>query len=193
MIKTCLCCHSEFETKDKRNKFCSLACYRSFNRGVNHPRYGKKHSKETIEKIKEAVKGKSAKYWLGKTHSEETKRKISENSYSRGKYGENAVRWKGGRRISNDGYVFIYKPEHPRSDQHKYIKEHWLVAEKELGRYLTIEEQVHHINETKTDNRPENLYIFATNQRHVLFHKSKKYKRKLVSNLKELSLKDFNN
>jgi len=147
--------------------------------------YGKKHSPEVIEKIKKGVKGKSARYWLGKHHSEETKKKISKNNYWNGRYKEKSARWKGGRRISNDGYVFIYKPEHPRSDDHKYVKEHWLVIEKALGRYLTKDEVPHHINGVKTDNRLENLYLFASNSEHTFFHKNlcKNGLIKILSNL----------
>ena len=41
------------------------------------PRVGYKHTPETIAKIKEAVKGKASRYWLGKKRSLETKQKIS--------------------------------------------------------------------------------------------------------------------
>ena len=60
---------------------------------------------------------------------------------------------------SSTGYVLIYKPEHPNCDKNGYVKEHRLLMEVYLGRYLKREEQIHHTNEIKTDNRIENLQI----------------------------------
>lgn len=80
------------------------------------------------------------------------------------KEGKNSPSWKGGRRIESGGYVEIYNKEHPRSRQNGYVKEHILVMEKSLGRYLIKGENVHHINGDKTDNRIENLELWNTSQ-----------------------------
>jgi len=50
--------------------------------GENNPFYGKSHSKETIEKIKETLQGQmdgENNPFYGKTHTEETKKLLSEN------------------------------------------------------------------------------------------------------------------
>lgn len=78
--------------------------------------------------------------------------------------GELSPRWKGGVRMRH-GYRTIRAPTHPRA-QGGYVWEHVLVAEKMLGRFLTPGEEVHHINRVKTDNRPENLKVYASHREH---------------------------
>lgn len=62
-------------------------------------------------------------------------------------------------RINNFGYVLVWEPEHPNKSIGGWILEHRLIVEQALGRYLTTEEQVDHINRDKTDNRIENLQV----------------------------------
>ena len=64
---------------------------------------------------------------------------------------------KRNKRISEEGYVLIYVPEHPKSFKGWYY-EHRLVLEQKMGRFLNKWETVHHINGNKQDNRLENLF-----------------------------------
>lgn len=49
-------------------------------------------------------------------------------------------------------------------------REHVLVAEDALGRKMPEGWEVHHINEIKLDNRPQNLVICETRRLHGLMH-----------------------
>ena len=61
-----------------------------------------------------------------------------------------------------DYFVLVYSPRHPRAVQAGYVPEQILVAERQLGRALTIDEDVRHINGDTQDNRPINLEIIST-------------------------------
>jgi len=75
--------------------------------------------------------------------------------------------WKGGTCMTSRGYRMIKKPDHPRADKRGYVREQVLVMEQYLGRHLTKEEVVHHINHIKTDNRIENLQLFSSHAEHI--------------------------
>jgi len=71
--------------------------------------------------------------------------------------------------IKLKGYKLVYSPKHPNAKKN-YMREHRLVVEKKIGRYLNKEEVVHHINEIKDDNRIENLMLFKNDREHMKFH-----------------------
>jgi hypothetical protein len=71
---------------------------------------------------------------------------------------------------TTDGYIMVYAPDHPYCNSNGYVREHRLVVEKRLGRYLRPEETVHHINEIRDDNRDENLELFESRESHSVIH-----------------------
>ena len=84
--------------------------------------------------------------------------------------GENHSSWKGGRLNHHQGYILIWKKDHPYAESKGYVLEHRLVMEEVVGRILGPEEVVHHVNGIRNDNRPENLMLFANHAAHMKFH-----------------------
>lgn len=78
--------------------------------------------------------------------------------------GENNGRWKGGI-MKKQGYVLVRTEGHPNAEKRgKYVEQHILVMEKCLGRYLTKDEVIHHINGIRDDNRIENLQLVTRSE-----------------------------
>lgn len=82
----------------------------------------------------------------------------------------------GGRHKTSKGYILTRKPEHPYSYKNGYIKEHRIILENYLGRYLDRKESPHHINHNKDDNRIENLMLFSSHSAHLRYERKGKYK-----------------
>jgi HNH endonuclease len=84
--------------------------------------------------------------------------------------------WKGGKTVNSQGYVMVKAPWHPRAiaAERYRVREHILVMEQHLGRYLLPGEEVHHINENKQDNRIENLQLTKTGE-HRRMHTKKRH------------------
>ena len=90
------------------------------------------------------------------------------------RYRDKGNHWKGGRCVNSQGYILIYKPDHPFSNTRGYVREHRLVMEENIGRYLEPNEAVHHINGNKSDNRIENLQLM-THSQHNSYESQKKW------------------
>ena len=68
------------------------------------------------------------------------------------------------KRTDKDGYVIMQYPEHPNSRKSGTIYEHTSVMSEHLGRPLKPNENVHHINGVRDDNRIENLELWCKSQ-----------------------------
>ncbi len=163
--KNCLVCKKVFNKKitcSKKNwqltKFCSRNCKNVYQTGKPN---------KSITKFKKGCISRNK----GKKMPEISR--------------EKHPMWKGGRlynRGASKKYIEIYCPDHPSANSLGYVREHRLVMEKHLGRYLEPKEVVHHINEIKDDNRIENLELFANNGVHTAFHLHKKPRLPLLRN-----------
>ena len=98
--------------------------------------------------------------------------------------------WKGGKTITTKGYIMIKNYKHPRGDKQNYIAEHILIMEKKLGRYLTPEERVHHINGIKNDNKIENLYTYNNTSKHNKGEKSFSLLKKILLEKRIIEFRD---
>lgn len=86
--------------------------------------------------------------------------------------GADHANWGGGTYRHAEGYIYEYAPAHPAASSAKgYVLQHRLVMEQSLGRFLRSDELVHHRNEVKDDNRPENLELLDWSS-HMKHHKA---------------------
>lgn len=72
--------------------------------------------------------------------------------------GKDNPNWQGGVFVDAKGYRCL------SNHKGKQVREHRVIMEEFLGRKLFVDENVHHKNGNKADNRIENLELWATNQ-----------------------------
>jgi len=132
---------------------------------------GKKHTEEEKQKISELQK--NGGFFSGKKHSEKSKREISK-SLKKSYIGKRSHNWKGGITKDGNGYILIYQPDHLYGKKNGYVFKHRFIAEKAMGRYLKIDEVVHHINGNPSDNRNENLLVCSASYHHWLHEEMKR-------------------
>lgn len=128
----------------------------------------------------------------GKTHSSKSRKSIGKASQAKftAAFKERVYRSKnrGAKHRSINGYVLIKNYEHPNRNSHNDILEHILVMSTKIGRPLRKGEIVHHINCVRTDNREENLHLYASRSAHHVGHGSL---NKLVKSLLDLGVIEF--
>lgn len=71
---------------------------------------------------------------------------------------------KGKPYSDKNGYMWLYKPDHPNAKTNGLVAVHQMVMADILGRSLLPGENVHHKNGIRSDNRPENLELWISSQ-----------------------------
>lgn len=84
--------------------------------------------------------------------------------------------WKIEKIISKGDYNYCIVRDHPKRTKNDYVLHHRVVMENMLGRMLTDNEIVHHINGNKKDNRESNLEVMDDSS-HARHHMTKQDKK----------------
>ena len=90
--------------------------------------------------------------------------------------GEGTPNFNGYRRKTTKGYYVRYVPWHPYASKDGLVMEHRLVMEGLIGRFLTKDEAVHHIDGNKQNNEPSNL-VLMTKSEHSILHNHRRKKK----------------
>lgn len=146
----------------KLPKFCSQKC---------SGKYKTENKKGATKNFKGICKNCNKEFETYKSPSRDTPKYCSLKCIGEAQKGENNPAYKGGKYFDSSGYVVVYMPNHPNCGVKKTVLEHRFVMECKIGRYLTDEEVVHHIDFNKSNNNPDNLMLFPNQSRHILFHK----------------------
>ncbi len=71
-----------------------------------------------------------------------------------------------------NGYRLVFLPDHPKAMTNAnwlgYVYEHVVVVEKRMGRSLTKDEVVHHLDGNRSNNHLDNLLVIDRGQHHKL-------------------------
>ena len=150
-------------------------------KGLKKPGAGFKKGNTPWNKNLKGIHLSSKSEWKkGKIPKNAVLFKKGETPWNKGKNdvmprGKNHPSWKGGRILHQGRYYLVLKPNHPKADSKGYVREHRLIMEEYLGRYLNSNELIHHLNGNKLDNRVANLELISRSE-HIKLHKEQLYK-----------------
>ena len=103
--------------------------------------------------------------------------RIANGKKNKGRRKRSDYEFSGHEKKRGDGYIKVYMPDHPHCTTDGYVMKHILVMEKTIGRFITADECVHHINHIREDNRIENLRLM-TKSEHMSMHMKERHKRR---------------
>lgn len=86
--------------------------------------------------------------------------------------------WRGGQIVEETGRVLVYAPDHPNANG-CYVYRYRIVAAEKLGRPLSDDEIVHHIDGNVSNDVPENLEVM-TQSEHFSTHLTELHAKGLI-------------
>lgn len=134
---------------------------------------GCKFIRKWRKEMSEEQRKRLSMFGIGRKLSEEQKRKISE----RNSHNYNGLNGYGHVKKHKSGYMLAYVPKHPKSTKDGYVMLHTVIMERFIGRYLTDDEVVHHINHIRADNRIENLQLMNKKE-HMSMHMRERHQKR---------------
>ncbi len=150
--------------------------------GVSIPKFIRGHNLQPIDE--NYVPPEKVSHWDTLTEEEKKIRLASLKTFEKG---ENNPAWKGGRTANEHGYILVLCQGHPYSNKDGYVLEHRLVVEERTkaedinnpllieidgNKYLSPNAVVHHIDEVKFNNDPDNLMLLENGSAHGFIHQS---------------------
>jgi len=147
-------------TKEDDERIARLAEQR---KAEGNPMFGVSAWNSGLSKESDSRVAAIANALVGRRHDETTLLKMSEAK--KGKFGEASNAWRGGTQYSN-GYGV-----HRVSISGRRVYAHRAVAERILGRVLSSEEHVHHIDRDKGNNSAGNLIVLSEDG-HTRLHRA---------------------
>lgn len=183
--KVCNLCSKEFQTPDHRAKYCSKGCSR-VGSGITRKR-----------KIDRVCIHCNKNFTVPRCRVERDRTRGASFCSKQCHYDWRDPSLDGHKSKDAQGYICVTQYRHPTiqarllknpMSRNYKIKEHRLVMEKHLGRYLQPNENVHHKNGIRDDNRIENLELWTkaqpSGQRNVDLIEENKRLREELKNLK---------
>ena len=90
---------------------------------------------------------------------------------------------KSTKRVKSNGYYALYVPDHPNAFGKGYVYEHRYLIEQKIGRILSGNEIVHHIDGNKLNNDLSNLVLCESIAVHKFEHRNPQSHRKAPNEL----------
>lgn len=75
--------------------------------------------------------------------------------------------------VSSGDYLRAIVPDHPNATKNGYVLLHRVIMENQLGRLLTSEEEVHHIDFNPFNNDPSNLQVLSGYEHRMIHNQNR--------------------
>jgi len=154
--KQCVQCSKSFRVEPARinkAKFCSYTCY-----WANKKKQGKPSHLKGFQK--------GNKVNVGRKRPDTTYR----NMYNNGLWRTKTKRQISPGKLEHNGYIWLLMPRHPHANSQGYVREHRVIMEKHIGRFLEPKEVVHHKDNNPLNNELNNLELFNSHSEHMKAH-----------------------